>query len=560
MQITLIPLDQIQPSPTNPRKTFDESKLRELAESIKLQGVLQPILVRPLRKTTTGALVGGDLNETLKAWPGLAANLCYELVAGERRWRASKIAGVETIPALVRDLDDKATLEIQVIENLQRSDLSPLEEAEGYRALLDRHGYTADGLADKIGKSKSYVYARLKLNNLPEQAREALIRGDLPATVGELIGRLPSLEMREKLWETWFDDDDPPSFRDAKDIIESQFMRELKGAPFSQTDKKLLPEVGSCKDCPKRTGNNRNEYPDGRADICTDVACFKLKVEAANKRLLDNAAGEGVRVLSEKEVKEFFPYGDRLGWQKGKEFIDLDDECFEALTEEEEEEEDDDKPAPKFGEILGDAVKPTVVGLDSRGNLHRLVPRAEAAQALREKGIEIDKPQRSAGGSVDLEYQKRRDEEDLKRKARSQAMEEVATKVAEWFGDRYFNRQIQEGDALLKALVAPLLMQVGFPTAAAALKRRGRDADYNELRAVASEMDLIAADVVGLIAELCARYELSQWSHGWKDDPEASICEFAGIDYKEFEKRALKSLKDEAKPKKKSKAKAAATA
>src|SRR5262245_32877567 len=163
-QLQMIPISQIAPSPTNPRKYFDPAKLQELADSIQEHGLAQPILVR-LNPEHTDPF--------------------YELVAGERRWRAAKIAGLEEIEAKVRDLDDKAVLEIQFIENLQRTDLSAVEEAEGYKRLLDEHGYTADSLAGKLGKSKSYVYARLKLINLPEQALEALAKGDLPATIGD---------------------------------------------------------------------------------------------------------------------------------------------------------------------------------------------------------------------------------------------------------------------------------------------------------------------------------------------------------------------------------------
>src|SRR5262249_25871837 len=153
--------------------------------------------------------------------------------------------------------------------NLQREDVSPIEEADGYMAMLDLKNpdgtsvYTVDSLAAKIGKkgkSKSYVYSRLKLRNLPAPALEALAKGDLPATIGELIGRLPSMEMRERFWNDEFEDYGTeyfqvPSFREVKQIIENGYMRELKKAPFSRTDGKLVPAAGACKNCPKMTGN-----------------------------------------------------------------------------------------------------------------------------------------------------------------------------------------------------------------------------------------------------------------------------------------------------------------
>lgn len=534
-QVQTLALDQIIPwQDGQMRKNFDPVKLQELADSIKEKGVLQPILVRE-----RGGF--GD-NSTFDE---------YELVAGERRWRAAKIAGLDAIPAIVRDLDDKAALEIQVIENLQRSDLSAIEEAEGYKRLLDAHGYTADTLAEKIGKSKSYVYARLKICNLPESALKALSAGVLSTSAAELIGRLPSMELREKLWEYLAEDweenpdlCDLPTYRDIKHEIERRYMRELKGAPFDQADAKLLPEAGSCKKCPKRTGNDRANYPDGRADICTDTACFALKVEAANKRLLDNAAEEGVRVLSAKEAKQFFPYGSFLAWDKQKDFVDLADECYEALQG---DDDDENTPAPTYAALLGD-VKPEVVGVDSNGNLHRLVSKSAAAEMLRKQGIEIERPQRagSSNGRVDPEYQKRREEEELRRKARGQALEEIAAKVGEWY-DNHFANYRQDDNVLMQVLGKALLSCIGYPHVGATLNRRlvGHPTDkngYSQLSQVAAKLvkGADAADIIGTLAEVCARYELSQWSHGGQDKPPATICEFAGLDYEEFEKRALK--------------------
>src|SRR5262249_32650145 len=147
------------------------------ADSIEAHGLAQPILVRP-RPAPGRSQAQQDVAEAF----GIQGEEYFELVAGERRWRAAKLAGLKEIEAKVRDLDNKAVLEIQFIENLQRTDLSPIEEAEGYKRLLDEHGYTADSLAGKLGKSKSYVYARLKLNNLPLAAMDAVVKGDLPAT------------------------------------------------------------------------------------------------------------------------------------------------------------------------------------------------------------------------------------------------------------------------------------------------------------------------------------------------------------------------------------------
>ncbi|HEX5823269.1 MAG TPA: ParB/RepB/Spo0J family partition protein [Candidatus Limnocylindrales bacterium] len=162
--VKAIALDRIEPNPNQPRTIFDESALHELANSIREHGVLQPILVRPL----------GDNR--------------YQLVAGERRWRASKEAGLATIQALVEEIDDDTALEIAIIENLQREDLSPLEEATMYDRMIHEHGYSIRKLADKLGKDKGYLENRLRLADAPEEIRELVsLRKDTLSHAYELL-------------------------------------------------------------------------------------------------------------------------------------------------------------------------------------------------------------------------------------------------------------------------------------------------------------------------------------------------------------------------------------
>jgi ParB family transcriptional regulator, chromosome partitioning protein len=162
--VKVIALDRIEPNPTQPRTIFDESALDELANSIREHGVLQPILVRPL----------GDNR--------------YQLVAGERRWRASKKAGLVSIHALVEEIDDDTALEIAIIENLQREDLSPLEEATMYDRMIHEHGYSIRKLADKLGKDKGYLENRLRLADAPEEIRELVsLRKDTLSHAYELL-------------------------------------------------------------------------------------------------------------------------------------------------------------------------------------------------------------------------------------------------------------------------------------------------------------------------------------------------------------------------------------
>lgn len=174
-----LPLEQLAPSPTNPRKTFDDVKLDELARSIGQHGILEPILVR--------------------RDPDPEPPVVYEVVAGERRYRAATIAEVETVPCIVRELTDREVLEIQVIENLQRDDLHPLEEAEGYSALVKQAGYDVEKIAERIGRSKKYVYDRVKLLELVPELRGPFLEGEITAGHAILLARLSPDDQKRAL-------------------------------------------------------------------------------------------------------------------------------------------------------------------------------------------------------------------------------------------------------------------------------------------------------------------------------------------------------------------------
>jgi ParB family chromosome partitioning protein len=162
--VRTIDVDHIVPNPDQPRMVIDPTTIEELAASIREHGVLQPILVRPL-----------DDNQ-------------FQLIAGERRWRASKVAGLATIPALVEDIDDDTALEIAIIENLQREDLSPLDEAAMYDRMVREHGYSVRKLAQKLGKDKGYLENRLRLADAPAEVRELVsLRKDTLSAAYELM-------------------------------------------------------------------------------------------------------------------------------------------------------------------------------------------------------------------------------------------------------------------------------------------------------------------------------------------------------------------------------------
>lgn len=156
-------LSEIEPNRSQPRKEFDDEALSELAESIAQHGVLQPILVRPI-------FAGG-----------------YQIVAGERRWRAARMAGLMEVPVIIRDMDDAEFMQLALIENLQREDLTALEEAKGYKSLMDTHGFTQEEISKTVGKSRPSVANALRLLGLPEEVQQMMEDGVLSAGHGRTL-------------------------------------------------------------------------------------------------------------------------------------------------------------------------------------------------------------------------------------------------------------------------------------------------------------------------------------------------------------------------------------
>lgn len=299
-QMRMVEIALIEESTTNPRKTFDAVKLQELADSIKSSGVHQPILLRPLP--------GHRVPETW-GWRRQGAPLPqYELVAGARRLRACKLAKVTEVPAMIRELTDAQALEIQVIENLQREDVTELEEAEGYEVLMRQGNLNADQVGGKIGKSRSYVYARLKVLDLCQQGRQALHEGKIDFSRGLLIARIPDEALQLKALHFCTDPDwqgDMPGYRECAAYVQQEFMLRLDKARFNIADSTLVPDAGSCKDCSKRTGANPDLFADVKsADVCTSPACFHSKEQAHAALMVEQAQAKGITVIAGKEAQE----------------------------------------------------------------------------------------------------------------------------------------------------------------------------------------------------------------------------------------------------------------
>jgi ParB/RepB/Spo0J family partition protein len=290
-------------NPHNYRRTTDETADAELADSIREKGVLQSLLVRPI--------------------PNQQEH--YEVVLGNRRLRAARVAGVTSVPCLIRELTDAEALTVALIENVQRLDVHPIEEADGFLELHEKHGFTVAELATKTGRSEAWVRGRLKLATLHPTGRKACVNGKLSASVALLIARTVAPELQpEAIKEMlrageWTNEG--VTLGRAREIVVRNFSTELKSVPWKLDDEELVPEAGPCASCPKRSKNDQLLFVDlERADVCLDGKCFKAKMDAHWGRLAAKANEAGQRVLSPAESKKILG----KGYVDSKQFVAAD--------------------------------------------------------------------------------------------------------------------------------------------------------------------------------------------------------------------------------------------
>ena len=175
-RIIYVDINDIRPNSAQPRSVFDEDKLKELAGSVKANGVIQPLIVRE-------------------------ADNGYELVAGERRWRASRIAGLRTIPCIVRDFDDRQNAIVAIIENMQREDLNPIEEARGLKSITEKYGFTQEQVSVSLGRSRTYIANSIRLLKLPVEIQEYVSSGQMSAAHGRTIINIPDEKKQKEIAE-----------------------------------------------------------------------------------------------------------------------------------------------------------------------------------------------------------------------------------------------------------------------------------------------------------------------------------------------------------------------
>ena len=348
--ITLIPTEAIARGPTN-RKHFDQTKFDELVQNVRLNGILQAVLVRP--------------------HPAKAGR--YELVFGERRWRAATMLKLGEMPCTVRELTDAEVLELQIAENKEREHLHELDEAELYERLMQQHGHTAADIAAKVGKDQSYVNKRMVLLKLIPKAKEAFYAGQITLSMALLLARLPDEKAQAEglkySQQKDYDGDLPTAFALAH-FLRKEFMLALKGAPFDIYDPELTT-AGACSACPKRTTNQTDLFGEDMRgdDRCLDGACFKKKV----------ATWEGIEIAKAKQAGQTVLKGleaEGVGGYSSK-FVKLEEKCYE------------DPKHRTWQQLLAGAIKNGQVKATLAQTRHGLIAAVLRSEALKHSGLAV---------------------------------------------------------------------------------------------------------------------------------------------------------------------------
>ena len=266
LQIENLPIDNIKPDTNQPRKTFDEKQLQQLADSIKEFGVLQPITVRKSGKN-------------------------FIIVMGERRFRASKMAHKKTIPSIVRTYENGEVLEVQIIENLQRKDVEPTEEADAIAYLSDK--YQPSEIAKRLGRTDNFIRQRLKLAGLIDGFKHFVRSGEMTISLGVGVALFEPEEqqmMRETMGEEF-------NAHQINRMINNRTY-DLEKAPFDVADKTLVAKAGSCVECPFNAVNQGNLFGEGKM-VCTKSACFETKKTKSFLNLIDKSKKDNILLIPE---------------------------------------------------------------------------------------------------------------------------------------------------------------------------------------------------------------------------------------------------------------------
>lgn len=536
-----VAVHSIAPSLTNPRKYFDPTKLQELADSIAASGVHQPILLRPLPPERLQ-----DTLQEARAQKRPAPE--YELVAGERRWRACQLAGVAEIPAMIRPMTDAQALEAQVIENLQREDVTELEEAEGYQILMETVGINADEVGQRIGKSRSYVYGRLKILNLCEAGRQALREGKLDFSCGLYIARIPNEQLQLKALE-WATDPDyygeRPSARAVQQHVRQNFMLQLAAAKFDTADADLCPAAGACTSCSHRTGANPDLFADvNSADVCTNPPCYHAKEEAHALQLRERAQAMGAEVITGREAKTLIPtpYSGSIDG-----FVRLDvasDSPIQGKT---------------LRKVVGDVleqsgIKPTLIeNPHDKNELIAVVRQEQAAELLKMAGKAEAEAKLREEAQADAEAKARLAEADAKRAYEQQWRRDVAAAVVTAMDEGNITAA---GDILAEHTVAQhVLRMLNKEEAAqlAAMLKLGKVAPHDALQDHAKEHNFPVTLAAAAMVMRDASYTPWLWEHDPSKPRNQFLLDMAAackVDVEAIKAKTQATLRAEAEAKK----------
>ena len=478
-----VSLELLQESPTNPRRVFDPAALQDLVASVREHGVLQPILVRQV-----GA--------------------AFEVIAGARRFRAAKAAGLETVPCIVRELSDKQVLEIQFVENLQRSDLHPLDEGQGYRKLHEEFGYSVGDLAGKLNKSASYVYSRMQLARLPVSVQTLLFDGAIDLGHAMLLVRIPVPELAERAAKEiakGVGTEAPMSARTAAEHVRRNYQCDLRLAAFPDGDKDLVPEAGACGPCPKRTGNQKGlfEQSEGaEANVCTDPKCFAAKRRAFWERQKAEALAKGGEVIEGKAARTA---------QYSSDFVSPDDKDY-----------GDEKHRTWRQLCRGQKVKPVLI--ENGNGAGELKWRATDVHAalLANGHVKEAKKQKAAAAKSGIDQFRLRDE------TQARAMSMVVDRVRE-----------MPIEVVLRGIVADTAF--GMPATEACSKRWKLDLRAQRRFAFVNKATTraLAGMPTSELAALCVDLLMESYADAW--------CEYVGVDIAAIEADVRAAMKQEAK-------------
>lgn len=534
--VLLLDLTRIRKSKSNPRRrraADHAEKIQELADSITKHGVLEPVIVRPLDKPEDG--------------------YDHELVVGSRRYDACSLAAVGKIPALVRDLSDDDVLEIQVIENAQRVDVHPLDEADAFQALVKRN-YPTTKIAEKIGRPLAYVVQRLKLCSLSKRCRAALDEEKISIGVAVLLARLPTEKLQDEALEHvdaegHFGQQGLMSVADARKEIEENVMVALKGAPFDQADGKLVPKAGPCTTCPKRTGVQTEMFADASSpDLCTDPPCFKSKLDALWQIRTKEHRAAGGEVLTQADSKKLFGHSYNERREIEARYAKLDDSEYIGNR------------SKKLRSLFGKELPPITLARDPETGLPiELVPRKEADAVIRAAKKEKEPaaaatPARS--GPTAAEKRKA-----LQQRARAEAVRRALAKMV-----AAAEKALETNDGferVAELLVGATIESVWSETGKAVCERRGLEQDHGKKsksksrfsgRARADTEELLTAHIAGKTGEekLALVFELlvlrsapSNW--GSTGEPWKKALSLFKVDFSKLEREVAAELQAKAK-------------